>query len=153
MIWYCESSPQSVGARLTRKYTRVPRGRIYKEITHQNFESVSCSWNSSSWIFLFAGWKGEGQGKGEGEGESRWTGLQTEICRQIFWCQTKKTLLGKFSWPIWFFAWMEVIFVGPKADFSESSSKSWNFSDWNQQILWPVFFSQFISVWPPGMHP
>lgn len=37
-------------ARLTRKYTRVPRGRIYKEITHQNFESVNCSWNSSSWI-------------------------------------------------------------------------------------------------------
>ena len=64
--------------------------------------------------------------------------------------QIKQPLLGKFSRPIWFFAWMEVIFVSPKADFFWIfQQKPGFFSDWNQQILWPVFFSPFIFVWPP----
>ena len=124
-------------ARLTRKYTRVPRGRIYKEITHQNFESVNCSWISSSWISVCRMKRRKKRTRRRRRRKQMNGSANWDLSTNLLVPDKKKPS----SWQVFVthFAWTEVIFVSPKADFSESSRKSWNPSDWNQQILWPVF--------------
>lgn len=127
-------------ARLTRKYTRVPRGRIYKEITHQNFESVNCSWNSSSWISVCRmkrrrTRKRRRRRRKQMNGSANW-----DLSTNLLVPDKKKYS----SWQVFV---TNLIFRLDGSDFCRSQGRFfWIF----QQILWPVFFSQFISVWPPG---